>query len=162
MKIRPTLASDHPGYYGVVLALLFVHAALAVDALARDHGTAFDPLRTVLGGSLVPYAVLHVLCVVLIVWGLYAPTMFVMVRFGSAVSIATFNAAALCFAIAAFENPTTSFTGAIAFFGLSFISYLAVKEPRYNPASATRLLTANITPEILDALGLSRPPTSED
>lgn len=147
MRLRPQLADDHPGYFGVVATLVFVHlgvAALCLYAEVSDRvqGKALASFITVLGGNLVPFALAHLACVALVLWGLYDDSRFVLLRMGSAISIVTFNVTAITFGALAFEGPIVGFFvlySALLSAGFSVCSYLCLKEPKVNPAARRRM-----------------------
>lgn len=129
------LAIRHPGYFKVVLSLIFVHVAFGLDALRPQaaHSPTFAVLVEVLGGQLWIDAVLHFIIGVMIFFGLYAPGKFWILRFGSALSAVLFNASAVALASGAYITGVSYFA-AISCVALSLSSIACAKEPVEGPA----------------------------
>lgn len=128
----PDLSYDHPGYFKVVVSLIFVHVGLALDSVLKGpaNSPVFKVLNEALDGQLWLLAAAHVVTTVLIVFGLYARKHFAIMRFGCGLSLITFNIVAACFAAASFQQ-NLSYYSAIASVTLSLSSLAAMKEPQY-------------------------------
>lgn len=127
----------HPGYFKVVIGLIFAHLGIGSTVLlVPSDSVAFAVIMRMLFGSLVPLMVMHVLVSALMVFGLYGRRAFWMVRFGSALSVVTFNLMAAGFVVAALQvppragiGPTTLAILAILAITASLSSLAAAQEP---------------------------------
>lgn len=133
----PDLSYKHPGYFKIVLSLILVHAALAIDSLQiPENSVGFRVMEDVLGGQFWILAALHLLSLLFILIGLYARNFFFILRFGCALSAVVFNFMAAGFTAAALLYGTSYF-GAITCVALSLSSIATAKEPEEGPRSVT-------------------------
>jgi hypothetical protein len=133
---EPPLASHHPGYFKVVIALITTHLALSVDSLfVPESSPGFAIMRQLLGHSLVPLCIMHFITGMLMLVGLYWPGNFWLLRLGAALSAAVFNLMAAGFVASAVILHISLFA-AIMCVAMSLSSVAAAKEPVDGPGGA--------------------------
>lgn len=127
----PPLASAHPGYFRVALAILLLHLGLGLDFLLPGrHGI---PIFAVISSALPlwAFASIHLLTAALIVYGLYRN--FPVARWGFRFSVTTFWAMAAAYGYAALVSPVASFSGFFTYVFVSVCSAAAAQEPENGP-----------------------------
>lgn len=129
--VLPPLATKHPGYFRVALALIVLHLGLGIDFLLPGrHGI---PIFAALGSILpIPLiAVVHLGTAAMIIYGLYRN--FPVARWGFRISVTTFWAMTAACGWAALVNPAVSFAAFCNYAFVSVCSAAAAAEPEAGP-----------------------------
>lgn len=127
-SIVPWLRYSHPGYFMVILSLIFVHGVLAVDALFPSRHTA--PIFEYEAGALTFISIAHFVILVTLIVALYLPVDYWwLARVVCIWSILVFNSVALLLILSLVQGSPASFQTPTLYLALSMSSAAAAREP---------------------------------